>query len=343
MSSQKSYYLGIDCGATTSKIGLIDREGTFLSKALRQSPTQSEDGAAAIIHNWVRLAQAHLEEHALTWDAVAGVGLAIPGPYLKYGVIGKQANLPESLCGWHFLDNLASAIQQVAGRPIPVSTANDGQLAGLAEAASVQAKSPGSVVMLAPGSGLGGSYIDAEGKLFSGDHQAAVIISHQPAPYELLGLPRFACGCGRDWGCHEAYTSISGLPQLLDHLLPQYTGHPLATGQPSTKRQALALRGLAQEGDPLAVEIFDLQARALGYTVAAMCMAYDPSHVIIGGGLIDPESTTETFRARYMNGIATAAQSYLWVEAKELSFQTASLGELSQAMGAALLARQLQI
>ena len=52
------------------------------------------------------------------------------------------------------------------------------------------------------------------------------------------------------------------------------------------------------------VEIFDFQARALGLHVANLAMALDPQFVVIGGGLMDPEATTEAFRERYLRIIA---------------------------------------
>lgn len=329
-------YLGIDCGATTSKVGGIDANGKMLSTSLRQRPTRGESGPAAIIEGWLEGVNAFLRDEALHWDDVGGVGLAIPGPYQDYGILGRQPNLPRSLDGWRFLDDLTAAIAQSAGRSIPVVTANDGQLAGLAEAEKVQAIAPGGVLMLAAGSGLGCSYIHADGTLLEGDHRAAAILCHMPAPHAKLGLPPLRCGCGRDWGCFEPYTSISGLPQLLDHFLPRFPKHPLADPQITDKEKALSLRGLAQKGDPLALAIFDLQAKAMGYAVAAGCMAYDPTHIIIGGGLIDPGATTPTFRQRYLKGIIQATSEQAWVEIDKLHFHEASLGELSQAAGAAI-------
>jgi glucokinase len=339
MKATHSIYLGIDCGATTSKVGGVAMDGEPVSLALRQSSTRSADGAQAMVDGWMRGAHEFLEAESLDWEAVAGVGLAMPGPYLGYGVLGRMPNMPESLAGWRFLDDLSTAIEQAAGRAIPTVTANDGQLAGLAEAWLIQKDSGGGVVMLAPGSGLGCSHVDADGRLLSGDHDAAAILCHMPAPFHLLGLPKFRCGCGRDWGCFEAYTSISGLTQYLDHLLPRYPEHPLGKQGPVTKESALALRGLAQEDDPLALEIFDLQATAMGHAVATACMAYDSSHVVIGGGLIDPEATTPGFRKRYLGRIRSSAAEYSWIPIDQLAFHEASLGELSQTIGAALLAR----
>jgi predicted NBD/HSP70 family sugar kinase len=165
-----------------------------------------------------------------------------------------------------------------------------------------------------------------------------------PAPLHLLGSSLaanapFRCGCGRDWGCFEAYTTISGLPQYLDLLLPKYPGHPLAASAETPKHKALSLRGLAQKGDALALEIFDLQARALGLHVANLAMALDPGFVVIGGGLIDPESTTPEFRERYLGNIRQAADPYLFPSQRRcMKITPAALGELSQAIGAALTA-----
>lgn len=336
-------YLGIDCGATTSKTGGIDADGIVISKQLRQSETRGEDGPAGMIAGWMEGAAGFLSEQNFTWDDVAGVGLAIPGPYLDYGVLGRQPNLPKALEGWHFLDDLTAAVAQAAGRTIPVDTANDGQLAGLGEAQSIQTGAPGGVLMLAPGSGLGCAYVREDGQLLEGDHNAAAILCHMPAPFARLGLPAFRCGCGRDWGCFEAYTSISGLPQLISHLLSKYPDHAFAGKVEIGKPEALALRGMAMKADPLALEAFDLQARALGLAVATGAMAYDPSHIVIGGGLIDPEATTATFRQRYLEGIRRAAAEYSWSPIEHLQFHEANLGELSQAIGAALMARRRAI
>lgn len=343
MSAERSIFLGIDCGATTSKVGGIDAEGNPLNETLRQNPTASESGPEAIVDAWIQGADSFLRETGFSWENVAGVGLAIPGPYQSYGVLGRMPNMPLALEGWHFLEDLGRAVKEQAGGEVPVSTANDGLLAGVAEAAPIQRESPGGVLMLSPGSGLGCSFVDRDGKLLAGDHQAGVVFCHMPAPYERLGLPAFTCGCGRDWGCNEAYTAISGLPQYLEHFLPDFPNHPISEDNRPMKKKVLDLRELAQKEDPLALAIFQKQAEALGYGVAAACMAYDPSHVVIGGGLMDREATTQTFRSRYLQTIQKAAGRYLWGKPEQLTYHEARWGELSQAIGAALLARQSSI
>lgn len=331
-------FLGIDCGATTSKIGAVDATGESVSRTLRQSDTTADGGADAMLTGWIAGCEGFLAGQGLAWSDVGGVGLAIPGPYLGHGILGVMPNMPSFLTGWNFLEDLRGAVERAAGRSIPVATANDGQLAGLPEARLLQSQAPGGVLLLAPGSGLGCSYVNPDGTILSGDHGAAAILSHMPAPYERLGLPAFRCGCGRDWGCFEAYTTISGLPQYLKFLLPKFPGHTLTKAGPPDKKMALSLRTRAREGDPLAVEIFDRQARVLGYTAAVGCMAYDPTHIVIGGGLMDPESTTPEFRSRYLAQVRKGTAEVHWGDMAELQFHEASFGELSQAIGAALLA-----
>lgn len=335
----KSVFLGTDSGATTSKTCGVWEDGTPISLDLAQSSTNAQEGTQAVIRGWVEGLELFMQKNGLQWEQVRGVGLAIPGPYQRKGVLDFTANLPASFAGWEFHAEYEAAIAAKAGRVIPVFSGNDGNFGGVAEAAYVRGHSRASVVMLAPGSGLGAAYVNADGLPLEGDTLNGLEGGHMPLPVQLVGLPEFRCGCGRTWGCVEAYASISGLPQYIEHLLPKYPDHPLASSTDSPKSKALSLRGLAQKGDALALEIFDYQARALGIHVAVLTVAFDAKFVVIGGGLIDPDATTEEFRQRYLQGIRDAAQPWMFpVQREVVKIVPAHYGELSQAIGAALVA-----
>jgi len=195
------------------------------------------------------------------------------------------------------------------------------------------------VILLAPGSGLGCAYINENGLALDGDTLAGMEGGHMPAPLHLLGVKAYPCGCGRTWGCIEMYTCLAGLPYLLAEKLEQYPDHDLAKSSLSLKERAFALRGLAQKGDKLATELFDFQAKAMGLHVANLAMALDPKFVVIGGGLMDPEATTTTFRERYLSIVRSTAREFLWPSQRDvISIVPAALGDLSQAIGAALAA-----
>jgi predicted NBD/HSP70 family sugar kinase len=340
MSTDKEVFIGTDGGATTSKVNGVWENGEAISRKLLQRPTNSQGGREAVISSWIDTINIFLQENALKWSQVKGVGLSIPGPYLKYGVFDRSPNLPASFAGWDVHTAFSQALSQVAGHPLPLICGNDGNFGGAAEAGYARGGSKASVLMLMPGSGLGAAFVGADGFPLEGDTLAGMEAGHMPAPLHLLGgIKPFTCGCGKDWGCVEAYTTISGLPQLLSIFLPKYPDHELHTAPGTPKEKALSLRGRAQKGDPLALEIFDFQARAIGLHVANLVMALDPGIVIIGGGLMEPEATSQEFRDRYMKGVREAAQPYLWSAQKNtIKIAPAILGDLSQAIGAALVA-----
>ena len=60
------------------------------------------------------------------------------------------------------------------------------------------------------------------------------------APLHLLGAKPYKCGCGRTWGCVELYTTLAGLPYLLEERLANYPHHPLAHSKDTPKKKALA-------------------------------------------------------------------------------------------------------
>jgi glucokinase len=335
----RNIFIGTDSGATTSKIGAVWEDGRTVSTKLLQRPTNARKGPNSVVAGWVSSIDEYLQQNGLSWQQVKGVGLAIPGPFRRYGVLDRSANLPASFAGWDVHTAYRRALAKQAGRPLPLIVGNDGKFGGVAEAQYARGNVRASVLMLAPGSGLGSAFIDANGLPLDGDTLAGMETAHMPAPLHLLGVKPFPCGCGKNWGCIETCTTLSGLPYLLAEKLVKYPKHELARSTASTREKVLSLRSLAQKGDPLAVEIFDFQARALGLHVANLAMALDPQFVVIGGGLMDPEATSVKFRRRYLQLVRKAARPYLWpVQRKRITIVAAALGELSQAIGAALVA-----
>jgi glucokinase len=339
MSGERLVYIGTDGGATTSKVGGVWGDGTPISTRLLQRPTNAGEGPGAVVRGWVEAITELLGQHELTWNQVGGVGLAIPGPFQRYGVLDRSANLPTSFHGFDVHSAYVGALAERAGRAVPLTTGNDGDLGGVAEARRVRGSGAGTVLMLAAGSGLGCAYIGRDGLPLDGDTLAGMEGGHMPAMLHMLEVRPYPCGCGRTWGCVEVYTTLSGLPHLLADKLIQQPDHELAHSPLGPRERALALRGLAQKGDRLALELFDFQARALGLHVANLAMALDPQFVVIGGGLMDPEATTEAFRERYLRIIRETAAPYLWqAQQTRMRIVPAALGDLSQAIGAALVA-----
>ncbi|HXR03501.1 MAG TPA: ROK family protein [Verrucomicrobiae bacterium] len=341
MSSSRKIFIGTDSGATTSKVSAVWENGEPVSTKLLQRPTNSQNGPDAVITSWISTIGEFLAQNSLDWSQVQGVGLAIPGPYERYGVLGKAANLPASFSGWNVHAAYSAALAKQAGRPLKLTVNNDGHCGGVAEARIACADRKASVLMLMPGSGLGSAFVGQDGLPLIGQTLTAMETAHMAAPVHLFGLTGipFPCGCGRDWGCVEAYTTISGLPHLLAEKLRKYPDHELARSTEPMKEKVLSLRTRAQKGDALALEIFEFQARAMGLHIANLAMALDPGIIVIGGGLMDHEVTTPEFRERYLRIVRETSAPYLWpAQRSTIKIVPAVLGELSQAIGAALVA-----
>jgi len=222
-----------------------------------------------------------------------------------------------------------------------LTVSNDGHSGGVAEARIARGEQPLSVLMLMPGSGLGSAFVGQDGLPLIGQTLTAMETAHMAAPLHLFGLAGrpFPCGCGKDWGCVEPYTTIAGLPHLLAEKLKKFPDHELSKSAAPVREKVLSLRSRAQKGDALALEIFDFQARAMGFHVANLVTLLDPGIVVIGGGLMDVEVTTPEFRERYLRIIRETAAPQLWpAQRASIKIIPAVLGELSQAIGAALVA-----
>src|SRR6185436_15812727 len=96
----KVVYIGTDGGATTSKVGGVWSDGSTITTKLLQASTNSAGGPESVVRSWVEAIDMYLSKNTLTWDQVGGVGLAVPGPFQRYGVFDNSANLPDSFTGF---------------------------------------------------------------------------------------------------------------------------------------------------------------------------------------------------------------------------------------------------
>ena len=189
MNPPRNIFIGTDSGATTSKIAGVWGNGEAITTKLLQRPTNAQDGTdAGDRRGWISAIGEFLTENNLAWAQVEGVGLAIPGPYQRYGVLDHSANLPPSFKGWDVYTAHSRALALQAGRELPLVVGNDGKCGGVAEARLARGDTKASVVMLMPGSGLGSAFVGANGLPLEGDTLAGMETAHMPAPLHLLGI-----------------------------------------------------------------------------------------------------------------------------------------------------------
>ena len=97
------------------------------------------------------------------------------------------------------------------------------------------------------------------------------------------GQPLPHCNCGFD-GDAESVASLTGIEKnLLPYWLTRYPDHELAKAE-SLAKAAKLVRAYGENGDPMALAVFEQQAKAVGrlFTIAANFT--DPDAYFLGGG-----------------------------------------------------------
>jgi predicted NBD/HSP70 family sugar kinase len=139
------------------------------------------------------------------------------------------------------------------------------------------------------GTGLGGGVILPGDFVVKGRKGFGGELGHVLLPYtSIRNAPGLVpeCNCGRT-GDLEAVCSLTAIGRTyLPYFLPKYPGHELAKYE-DPRQAAKYVRGLAEKGDPMSVEIFRSQAHGLGLFFDEMINTFDPDALIVGGGAIE--------------------------------------------------------
>lgn len=253
--------IGIDVGGTNIRLGvftglkLIDEtryQADFSRLCKEHTPDEAWQKILRVTANAI---QSVITKH----PDVQGIGIGFPGfinPQTQ--LISQSPNLP----GIKNV-NLAADLSQLIGKKVIVE--NDANAAAFGEY-SLAGKPEGGLIYLCLGTGVGGGFVDASGKLYSGQHGVAMEVGHI-----IIEANGRQCGCGNK-GCMEQYASASGVAiSYFNATQQQLTAHKIAD--------------LAKSGDKQAIAAYDVAANALAQTLASIAKVIDVKNVVIGGGL----------------------------------------------------------
>ena len=337
METKASYYAGLDIGGTTVKAVLVDHNAQQVGP-LTEVRSQVKDGYEATFGQ-LDLALDQLAQGAgIPKCAIAGIGLDVPAPSSD-GVIWGRANLGEDWVGTDIRGNLS------ARTGVPVYMTNDGNAAAVGEHA-LRPNHDGSLLLVAPGTGLGGGFVLPGGHVYEGANGMALEIGHVSVPFreDDGNLPKCSCGLT---GCLESWVSLMALRRRLSLELAkmEWAEHPLNSDEIPVEEKAFKLRDYAENGDALAIQIFKQQGFILGYCIADIVRSFDPGLVVIGGGLAET-----TFRDQYMEWIGDGFADRAWpvyqfspLDPSKVTtrFEWACGGDAAAAIGMAYVARDL--
>lgn len=302
---------GVDIGGTTVKIGFFAQDGTLLDKWEIKSRT--ENGGENILPDITKSLNDYLAEKNLDKKRMMGIGVGIPGPVNKQGIVQQTANL-----GWGY-KNIKAEFEELSGMKVRVE--NDANVAALGEMWKGGGDGYGNLVLITLGTGVGGGIL-VGGEAVVGEHGGGGEIGHmQVNPHE-----EEVCGCGRR-GCLEQYASATGIARLTRRRLEK-------DDSPSTLREgeisAKTVFDAMKEGDVVATEVVEEFGSYLGKAIETIAVIIDPHIVVIGGGVSKAGDILLDYVKKNFRKEAFFAN-------KELKFALAKLGNDAGIYGAAKL------
>ena len=278
--------VGLDNGGTANNATVMTPTGEYLVDRLVEVPSRVIEGPDVAVDALVEALDAVLALLALDRSEVRAVGLDTPGPASADGVISSRGSTNFGHPGWRGFD-VRTALEERLG--IPVVYNNDGNAAALyAHFRHYGLEAPlRSSVSAIVGTGLGGGLVEA-GSIVKGAAGMAGELGHVLLPTDGLlaeGQPMPGCNCGQS-GDVESFASLTGIQlNLLSYWLSQFPDHELAGVDPATA--ARQVRGYGERFDPMAIKIFEQQARALGRLFNIASNFTDPHAYFVGGGVIE--------------------------------------------------------
>ncbi len=312
-----AFYVGIDIGGTTSTIA-IGAQNRSLIHISEQFPTPSREGPEETISLLVSRVADALRPLAATLEDVITVSLASPGPATLDGVLMPSPNLTH--VNWRQFPMRAELEKrfQAHSHAIRVRYIGDGQAAALGEFAvrtglldartceSPRLELPDaddpamrSLFFVAVGTGLGGGEV-RDGLVVRGVNGRAGHAGHLLLPQHAFRFEQDRhIRIGNTVSSAESAVSLTAITHQLNHrlTLPEWRNHPLNQIDLPIKEKAKRLRQLAAEADPLAIELLDDQARALGMVMLMVNYLGDHHLLVIGGGICD---MVPQMRERYL-------------------------------------------
>ena len=261
------YYLGIDLGGTTVKLGIFTTDGVLVDKW--EIPTHAENAGSRILSDIAKSIESKTVELNIDSSQLIGAGLGVPGAVEDDSIVAPCVNLN----GWG--GNVAGMLSNLCG--IPVKAVNDANAAALGEMWQGSGKGFQNVVFVTLGTGVGGGII-VDGKLLRGTHGVGGEIGHVKVSTDETQ----PCGCGK-LGCLEQYASATGIVREANRLLSE-SDDPSSLCDCS-RVTAKDVFDAAKNGDALALQVVEFFGEKLGRALASISCVCDPDVFVIGGGV----------------------------------------------------------
>lgn len=229
-----------------------------------------------------------LQQAGVALEQVAGIGIGAPGPLdSRTGVVFTPPNMP----GWEALPLRHIFAQRYS---VPVYVENDANAAALGEWLFGAGQGCRHMVYLTISTGIGGGVI-VGGRLLQGANGAAAELGHMTVDWHGE-----RCTCGNT-GCLEYISSGTGIARRANRLIQSGQGDELLAfarqlaqqegsgerheGEEQLQVTARMVAQAAAAGVPVAQQIIERAAEALGVGLVNIIHIFNPQKIVLGGGV----------------------------------------------------------
>jgi len=283
------YVIGVDLGGTKTAAGVVTSDGSVL--LTEQIPTLNRDGGAAILDATAAMLRSLSERAAALGARVEAVGIGSAG--VINAVEGTVISATDAILDWTGTHITAGLTARLG---LPAAVVNDVHAHALGEAWLGAGAGTPTSLMMAFGTGVGGSFV-VDGAPLLGHHFVGGHVGHFASPFAVHDGAPLPCSCG-----HAGHVeAIASGPAIHAAYLRQ--------GGDSSLPDTRAVFGSARAGDELALAVIETAAKAAGQAVGGLINILDPGVVVISGGLADAGE--------------------LWWSAMELAFRAELLAPLA--------------
>jgi glucokinase len=271
MPADGDRYGAIDLGGTQLRAVVADLEGRIEGEEIGRSHT--EEGPEAVMARMEETLRAAARGAGLALEDLKGVGIASPGAVdVRRGIVPDAPQLP----GWRdvpLVDLMASRLG------VPVVLENDASAGALGEHTFGAGRGAPYMLYLTVSTGVGGGII-IDGDLYRGASGAAGELGH--VIIQADGPP---CGCGGR-GCVESLVSGTAIARRGEELVEEGKSPALAEMRRAGGRvTAEMVARAALAGDSTSLECMREVGRYLGIALAGFVNTFNPTAILIGGGV----------------------------------------------------------
>ena len=247
-SSDKKVIIGVDVGGTKIQAGAINRGGGIIGEPVTLD-TGGNDESELIFGRITGSIERVMKNSGLKLADITGIGMGVTGPLdTSTGTILECPQLP-TMHFYPLLDKICEKFK------LPVFMDNDANALLLGESVWGAGKGYRSTLGFTLGTGLGCAIV-IDNKLFTGSNGMAGEI--WPSPHNDATIEDIVSGRG----VSSTYNSLT-----------------------NRLKTAKEIAHLAREGDPDAIETWNIFGRTLSFALAWGINMIDPDIVILGGSI----------------------------------------------------------